>query len=84
LNIPVRGVGGDSEASVQALCGFYRRMLVTIAREMDEAPDPWVREAIGDWLDEFVRESTSWSNPPALRSVPPLSLGGAEVRRLPG
>ena len=76
LNVPLRGPAGFNEASVSALCGFYRRMLVVIAREMDEAPNPWVREAIGDWLDEFVREASGWREPPTPRSAPPLAATG--------
>jgi hypothetical protein len=77
VNFARRDPNGFNEASVPALCGFYRRMLVVLAREMDDAPDAWVREAIGEWLDEFVQESTNWSEPSKLRSAPPLSRGAA-------
>lgn len=57
---PLRDTPGFNDGSRDALAGFHRRMIVALAREMDDAPDPWVREAIADWLDEFLRESRSW------------------------
>jgi hypothetical protein len=80
LTTPLRDGSGFNESSRRALARFHRRMIVALAREMDEAPDPWVREAIADWLDEFLRESRSWRQaypetavlPPNLGVVPPV------------
>ena len=57
---PLRDAAGFTDGSLHALAGFHRRMIQALAREMDDAPDIWVREAIADWLDEFLREARSW------------------------
>jgi hypothetical protein len=80
LTTPLRDGSGFDESSRRALARFHRRMIVALAREMDEAPDPWVRAAIADWLDEFLRESRSWRQaypetaplPRCLGVVPPV------------
>ena len=71
----LRDGSGFDESSRRALAGFHRRMIVALAREMDEAPDAWVREAIADWLDEFLRESRSWRQAYPETAVLPRSLG---------
>lgn len=80
MTTPRRDGSGFDESARRALAGFHRRMIVALAREMDEAPDPWVRDAIADWLDEFLRESRSWRQaypetaavPRRLGAVPPI------------
>ncbi len=57
---PLRDAAGFTEGSLRAFAGFQQRMILALAREMDDAPDTWVREAIADWLDEFLREARSW------------------------